>query len=57
MEIADSKSGVIENVRIRVCGYKSSRLYQEDMRFIKVYDSDNDTIVDFISNNFEVSSL
>lgn len=27
------------------------------MRFVRVYDPDNDTIVDFISNNFEVSAL
>ena len=27
------------------------------MRFVRVYDPDNDTIVDFISNNFEVSGL
>ena len=27
------------------------------MRFVRAYDYDNDTIVDFISNNFEVSAL
>lgn len=27
------------------------------MRFVRVYDQDNDTIVNFISNNFEVSAL
>lgn len=57
METPDAKSGIIENARIRVTGYKSSKLYPEDMRFVRVYDPVNDTIVDFISNNFEVSAL
>lgn len=57
MEIPDAKSAIIEDSRIRVSGYKSSKLYPEDMRFVLVYDPNNDTIVDFISNNFEVSAL
>lgn len=57
MEIPDAKSGIVEDSRIRVTGYKSSKLYPDDMRFVRVYDPDNDTIVDFISNNFEVSAL
>ena len=57
MDISDVKSGILEDSRIRVTGYNSSKLYPEDMRFVRVYDSDNDTIVDFISNNFEVSAL
>ena len=52
-----AKSGIIEDSRIRVTGYKSSKLYPDDMRFVRAYDPDNDTIVDFISNNFEVSAL
>ena len=57
MDISDVKSGVLEDSRIRVTGYNSSKLYPEAMRFVRVYDPDNDTIVDFISNNFEVSAL
>lgn len=57
MDISDVKSGVLEDSRIRVTGYNLSKLYPEDMRFVRVYDPDNDTIVDFISNNFEVSAL
>lgn len=57
MDISDVKSGVLEDSRIRVTGYNSSKLYPEDMRFVRVYAPDNDTIVDFISNNFEVSAL
>ena len=57
MDISDVKSDVLEDSRIMVTGYNSSKLYPEDMRFVRVYDPDNDTIVDFISNNFEVSAL
>lgn len=57
MDISDVKSGILEDSRIIVTGYNSSKLYPEDMRFVRVYDPDNDTIVDFISNNFEVSAL
>ena len=57
MDIPDAKSGIIEDSRIRVTGYKSSKLYPEDMRFVRVYDPDNDNIVDFIPNNFEVGAL
>ena len=57
MDISDVKSGVLEDSCIRVTGYNSSKLYPEAMRFVRVYDPDNDTIVDFISNNFEVSAL
>lgn len=56
MEITDSKSGILEDSRIKVTGYKSSKLYPEDMRFVRIYDPENDAIVEFISNNFEVSA-
>jgi len=57
MAIPDVESSIIEDSRIKVTGYKSSKRYPEDMRFVRIYDPDNDTIVDFISNNFEVSAL
>lgn len=56
MDIANVKSGVLEDSRIRVTGYNSSKMYPEDMRFVRVYDLGNETIVDFISSNFEVSA-
>lgn len=31
--------------------------FPEDTRFVQVYDYDNDTIIDLISNNFEVCAL
>lgn len=54
MDIPDEKSGIVEDARIKVTGYKSSKLYPEEMRLVCIYDSVNDTIVDFISNNFDV---
>lgn len=56
MEITDAKSGILEDSRIKVSGYKSSKLYPEDMRFVRIYNPENDAIVEFISNNFEVSA-
>ena len=57
LQIPEETKGVVEDSRIKVTGHKSNKLYPEDMRFVRVYDPDNDTIVDFISNNFEVSAL
>lgn len=57
MDIPDARSGILEDSRVKLTGYRSCRLYPEDMRLVRVYDPDNDTIVDFISNNFEVSAL
>lgn len=39
MEITDAKSGILEDSRIKVTGYKSSKLYPEDMRFVRIYGS------------------
>ena len=57
--IADTRrcQSVVEDSRIKVIGHKSNKLYLENMRFVSVYDPDNDTIIDFISNNFEVSAM
>ncbi len=57
LQIPEETKGVVEDSRIKVTGHKSNKLYPEDMRFVRVYDPDNDNIVDFISNNFEVSAL
>ena len=57
LQIPEETKGVVEDSRIKVTGHKSYKLYPEDMRFVRVYDPDNDTIVDFTSNNFEVSAL
>lgn len=57
MDISDVKSSILEDSCLRVTGYNSSKLYPEGMRFVRVYNPDNDAIVDFISNNFEISAL
>ena len=57
MGIPTEQSGILEDSRIRVIGHKSSKLYPKDMRLIRLYNSVNDGIVNFISNNFEVSAL
>ena len=56
MEITNSKSRILEDSHIRFTSYKSSRLYPDNMRLIRVYDPDNDDIIDLISNNFEVGA-
>lgn len=57
MPIPDEKSGILEDSRIKATGYKSSSLYPDEMRLVRIYDPDIDDIIDFISNNFEVSAL
>ena len=54
METTNLKSRILEDSHIRLTGYK--RLYPDNMRFIRVYDPDNDDIIDLISNNFEVGA-
>ena len=51
-----AEKSIIEDARIKVTGYKSASLYPEEMRLIRVYDADNDDIVSFISNNFDISA-
>lgn len=57
MAVPDAKSGILEDSRIKASGSKSGNLYPEEMRLVRIYDSDSDDIIDFISNNFEVSTL
>lgn len=51
-----SETGVVEDARIKVTGYKSASLYPKEMRLIRMYDADNDDIISFISNNFDISA-
>lgn len=41
MDIPSVKPGILKDSHIGVTGYNSSRLYPEDMRFVRVYDPDN----------------
>ena len=57
MTVPDEKSCILDDSRIKTTGSKSGSLYPEEMRFIRIYDPGCDDIIDFISNNFEVSAL
>ena len=56
LNLTEENTHILEDARIHVTGYKSKKLYPEDMRFIRIYDPENDDIIEFISNNFEVSA-
>lgn len=56
LNLTEENTHILEDARIHVRGYKSKKLYPEDMRFIRIYDPENDDIIEFISNNFEVSA-
>ena len=57
LNLTEKNTHMLEDSRIHVTGYKSKKLYPEDMRFIRIYDPENDDIIEFISNNFEVSAI
>lgn len=42
---------------IKLTGYKSSKLYPMHLRRIKFYDAENNRILVFLTNNFEVDAL
>ena len=50
-------STICGDYAIRLTGYKSQRLYGDNMRLIRVRDSNNNEIIDFITNNWELSAL
>lgn len=56
LNLTEENTHLLEDARIHVTGYKSKKLYPEDMRFIRIYDPENDDIIEFISNNFEISA-
>ena len=57
MDIPSVKPGILKDSHIGVTGYNSSRLYLEDMRFVRVYDPDNGHHRGFyIRDNFEVGA-
>jgi hypothetical protein len=52
-----SLSGLQTDKTIALTGYKSKRLYPENLRLVEFYDCENDIWLVFLSNNFEVSAL
>jgi IS4 transposase len=53
----DQAKGLRTDKTIALTGYKSKRLYPEKLRLVEFYDSENDILLLFLSNNFEVSAL
>ena len=49
--------GIVGDEIIHLTGYKSSKLYPENLRLIKYYDAENDEIISFITNNFDLGPL
>ena len=43
--------------RIKLTGYKTSKLYPETLRRVKYYDAEHQRIIVFLTNNFEVDAL
>jgi transposase len=53
----DQATGLRTDKTIALTGYKSKRLYPEKLRLVEFYDCENDILLVFLSNNFEVSAL
>lgn len=49
--------GIVGDEIIHLTSYKSSKLYPENLRLIKYYDAENDEIISFITNNFDLGPL
>lgn len=53
---ADNKAGVICDQTIRLNGYYALKDFPARMRRIKFYDAENDRVLVFLSNNFELKA-
>jgi len=53
----DKTTGVRADKTIMLTVYRSKKLYPEKLRLVEFYDCENDTLLVFLSNNFEVSAL
>ena len=50
-------AGIIGDEIMRLTGYKSSKLYPDNLRLVKYYDAENDEVISFITNNFDLGPL
>lgn len=50
-------AGIIGDEIIRLTGYKSSKLYPDNLRLVKYYDAENDEVISFITNNFDLGPI
>ena len=53
----DEKTGLRSDKIIELNGYKSKQLYPETLRIVEFYDSENDAILTFLTNNIDASAL
>jgi hypothetical protein len=53
----DQTTGLRTDKTIALTGYKSKQLYPEKLRLVEFYDCENNVLLVFLSNNFEVSAL
>lgn len=53
----DKSAGLPCDQRIRLAGYKTSKLYPKALRRVKYYDAENQRAIVFMTNNFEVDAL
>ena len=53
----DESTGLRSDKIIELNGFKSKQLYSEPLRLVEFYDSENDVILTFLTNNFDVSAL
>ncbi|SRR6266700_36372 len=55
--VADKKKGVLCDQVIRLNNYYASKDYPEKFRRIKFYDAENNRVLVFLTNNFELQAL
>jgi transposase len=53
----DEKTGLRSDKTITLNGYKSKKLYPENLRLIEYYDDEKEITLTFLSNNHEASAL
>lgn len=53
----DESTGLRSDRTILLNGYKSSKLYPEELRMVEYYDDKKEILLVFLTNNFDVSAL
>lgn len=53
----DDSSGLRSDKTIKLNGYKSKKLYPENLRLVEYYDQEKALLLVFLTNNFDVSAL
>lgn len=53
----DETTGLLFDKEICLKGHKSIKLYPENLRLVGLYDSDKSEIIEFLTNNFEISAF